>query len=415
VENKKVSFKIMFPLYLIFFSLLLFSTRDYSQVQSSPINISNINRILGILLAFVYVFLFFLKNLKFRKPSILFVLYFSYILISFISIVLFSNNIFYSLWKLFEIFTVFLVGIYFWYLSLFYQEIAYYLYKAIIGFFKFLLITIILSVILFPNNSLELASSIGKALIPYRVSGYIIIINALSVGTIAAIVFYDSLLNLVNNIRFKDVFWLSISLILIIFSQSRTSLFGILLAIIIFFLLSKKVNIINKIFFILFFFSSIIFFYDDILQFLIRGSNEKTITSLSGRTYWWEFIWLKITSDDILHKIFGYGYASGVRELAMIPSSGLMQTFDSTFFTSLASSGFLGTIIIIIMFILIIKKSYKKFIQEIDLFYIKIFGISFILFVKAFTTDTINVLTFYTVLFMVFCIILSIEEKKYVS
>ncbi|QCI29036.1 O-antigen ligase family protein [Caminibacter pacificus] len=416
MENKKVSFKIMFPLYLIFFSLLLFSTRDYSQVQSSPINISNINRIIGILLAFAFVFIFFLKNLKIRKLSFLFILYFNYILVSFISIILFSNNFLYSFWKLFEILVVFLIGVYFWSLSFYFEKMAYILYNSFLMFFKLLLISVVLSIVFFPSMALESASSIGSALISFRVNGVFPVINAISVGTISSIVFFDSFINYIFklNSKKKNLFWMILSFILLITSQSRTSLLGLFAALFLVFLLSKKIKLLWKIFALIFVLIIAIIFNNIIVELFVRGNNENTLITISGRTYWWNYIWNKILNDNIWHQLFGYGYASGVRELALIPSNGLMQTFDSTYFSSLAATGFIGTFLIFIIFVYLILSSLKKLNKGLDkMMYIsniKVLGITIILFIKSFTTDTINVLTFY--LPFLFCIVILGKYKN---
>ncbi len=407
IKTKSLSWKYYIPFYLIFISLFLFATRNYEQTQSSAVGLSNIHRIIGISVSFLLITVFFMKRGSFRKPPLLLLLYTLYVLIGYISAFLFSKWFNYSLWKLIEMTTVIFVGYYIWILAKNNKYIILIFYEQYILFIKFLLLTVLLSIFLMPNTSLSMASSVSEAYLPYRISGQIIIINSLSVGTFSSIVFFDTFIKILSgNKNYTSYFWLVFSLLFLILAQSRTSTLGLLIALLLFFINAKQIRAAIRYGILFLFTLPIIPMFPIITQYIARGASEETILSMSGRTIWWEFMWMKITNADLLNQLVGFGFTSGEREIASKVSNGMMQTLDSTYFSSLASTGFLGTSILIITFLFLIFKLFKLMRNKHNnIIYSQSLGLSIILFIKSLTTATLNVFTFYNILFIILILI----------
>jgi len=413
MKEKKYSWKTFLPMYLIFISLFLFSSRDYATAQASAVGLSNIHRILGISLSIVLVIIFFMQREKFRKPPFLLLLYTLYILIGYLSAFLFSKWFNYSLWKLIEMTAIILVGYYIWALAKSDRNIILEFYEQYILFIKFLLLTVLLSVVVMPSAALSIASSVSDAYLPFRVSGQIIIINPLSVGTFSAMIFFDTFIQFLSgNRKRKTYFWIVLSAILLVLAQSRTSIFGLLVALLIFFISAKQIRASIRYSILGFFSIAIMGMLPIISSYLIRGASEENIYSMSGRTTWWEFMWKKITDADLTHQLIGFGFTSGEREIAAEISNGMMQTLDSTYFSSLASTGFLGTGILILVVLLLTSKLFilaKN--KRNHVVYSQALGIGIILLFKSLTTATMNVLTFYNMIFVILILLVSIKPS----
>ncbi len=390
------------PLYCIFISLLLFVSRDLSAAQASPIAISNIHRVICIPTSIAYTLLYFLTYKKFRKPNFALRLFFYYIAIGLISSFLFSSWFLYSIWKLLEIIAVLLTAMYAWSLEFKYQGTLIVFYKKTITFFRFILLSVLASIIIMPNAAIQKASTIEAAFLPIRISGPLININSISVGIISAFISYIIIIKYIynkNTMTKFDACWFTTSIILLVFAQSRTAIAGFSIAVILLIILTKQTNLFIKMCLLCVGFAACYIFSTEILNYLQRGQSVQGLYSLTGRFTWWEFAYNKMLHSDFLHKLFGYGFGIGDRLVALQSSGDRMQTLDSTFMSCLVSTGFLGTIIIIILFVYTIVKLFLK--RKENKIFVEIFGINIIILIKAITTTTINVFTFYSFIFII--------------
>lgn len=416
IELIELQRKYYIPLYLIFISLLLLSSRDFEAAQSSPITLSNIHRILSILLEITMIIYYFMKREYILKPPKSLLFYGLFIFIGLLSTLIYSQNFLYDMWKLTELLSLFLLGIYIWDVSNGDIRIILSFYNKVILFIKILLLSIVLSVIIDPANAIQYLQFGEIAVLPFRIQGTIIIINALSVGTLAAIILFHYIIEVfyINKFKLlsKNTFWILISIILLITSQSRTSIFGVLLSLTIYYLFINKMNYYKQFFTIVLGSIFIINFLPYFTSFIQRGNSSEVIGSLSGRTEWWSFAWEKFLNGNIVEQLIGFGFASAERKTANDSSNNVMNTLDSTYFSSLMSTGAIGTSILISLVIFLIYVFFKKARKDkMNFFYIQIFGFMIILALKTFTTGTINILTYYSLFFII--LILLATGKNY--
>lgn len=411
-EVKELHWTYYIPLYLVFISLLLLSSRDFQSAQSTPITLSNLHRVGSILLEILLIVLYFIKKQKIKRIPLPLVSYGIFITIGIISAIIYSPSLLYDLWKLTELIALFLLGVYIWSVSNKDFRVMLSFFEKIILYIKFLLITVIISILTDPSHALQLLQFGGDTIFPFRVQGTIIIINALSVGTLSAIIFFHSSINSIYDVNKKfislNTMWIIVSFVLLILSQSRTSIFGILIAFMIYFLLIKKMNLYKKFFLLVISSSLIIGIFPYFLSFIQRGSSGEVIGSLSGRTAWWQYAWEKFLNGSLFEQLVGFGFASGERQTANDSSGGVMNTLDSTYVSSLISTGLLGTGILIMLIIYINYSLFKKARRNKKNFvYVQLFGFMTIITLKTLTTGTVNILTYYSLFFIILIILAS--------
>jgi len=389
------------PLYCVFISLLLFVARDLDAAQSSPITLSNIHRVICIPLSIAYTSLYFLTYKRMRKMNLVLILFFSYICVGILSTYLFSEWFYYSIWKLLEMLAVLLTSLYCWTLELYHPGATLLFYKKTIGFLKIILLSVVASLVMMPSTSIELASSISDAYLPYRITGQLVKVNAISIASISSLILYILIVKYSYKkkyIKNIDYFWFVLSVLLLFFAQSRTAIAGLICALTLLLFLTKKTSLLKKLTIIISSGFIIYFFSSAILEYLQRGQSAQSIYSLTGRFTWWEFAYNKIKYADLLNQIFGYGYGYGNRIVAKLSSNNLMQTLDSSYLSSLIDTGFLGVSILLTLVVYTNVKLYSK--AQHNILYLELAGVNMILTVKSITTSTIEIFTYYTLLFM---------------
>jgi len=416
IKNKvEIPFIVLLPLYLLFISLFVFQVHNFSNLKNSPISLSNIHKLFSIILAWLLLVYFFIKFHKFKNFPLPLWIYFLYLIIGLIGSVILSPFKGYSLYKILEVFTDFLLAVYIWTLSSFFANIVKYVYKLIIKYYKFLIIVTLLGILIFPSEALRPPTAYGHALLPWQLFGTIIQINADGLGMMAAIVF---VISVIRYFYFKkgsksDLLWTFISLVVLIFAQSRTAILATSLVLLLLFVfLNKKINWLIKIIILIILVLIVFYLQDIITAYLTRGLNNTQIENLSGRKIWWLFAINEFIHWNELKQLFGTGFMVGSRLILVKLGQGGASSLHSDYMDVLMSSGLIGEI----LFILFILSSFIYFIKNLKYIYysnylFESFAIVILLTIRTFTGPTLASHSFFVILYFII-ILLSNEEIK---
>ncbi|MFK7780480.1 MAG: O-antigen ligase family protein [Candidatus Gracilibacteria bacterium] len=413
--SEQLSWNYYIPLYLIFISLLLFTTRDFNQTQQSAIGLSNIHKIISVPLAIVMVLYYFLQKLKFRKLPIPLFFYILFIFTAVIGSLLTSNWLVYSLYKLLEVVAVLMTINYFWDLSYNNKKILKNIYELTIKFYKLLIIVSLLGAIIYPKIAIRPPSLYQEAYLPFQLFGSIIAINANSLGMIGAVVFYISFISFSKEKTGVGLLWLILSLIIVIFAQSRTSVIGLILVISLFLFIHSNTNIIKKILIIMmsiFVFSMSI---NTLVSYLERGYSVKHMEKLSGRSQWWEYAWNYFNHSDIYYQLFGGGFGEASREILAKMGHPDASTLHSDYMDSLVGSGYIGFSFFVLMNLSVIFMLLKNFaIIKKDFFLLELTGVIVLLLIRSFTGPTLVTNNFFLILYFILItnFVFYIKRKK---
>lgn len=399
------------PIYLLFGSLLTFSTRGFQEAQENLFNMGNLVRYIALPTFYLYTFHLCYKKRFIYIPKIPIALKFLllYWLIGAVSL-LGAKWLTYSLVKWVEYFQLFFLSYYVLNMERDNPGFTKEIYEIIIKFFEFLMITVLIGVILSPTKALYIGSSelsaLKNATIPFRLSGYLIPVTSTSVGFLSAILLYTYLVKKsfgekVKNYKFKMI----ITITFVITAQARMAVLGLAIAIIIYYLIINR-NTRKKLIFLCFVFWGFIIVGPTIFNVLLRGQDSSQLFSLSGRLEWWSYALEVYKKSSIFEKIFGQGFAGGEKVVAA-QSNGAMYTLDSELIGSLISTGLLGTsfiviaIISLIIMLLFTKRKITLSSININRGYIsQLIGIMIILVIRIITTNTFSILSYYSVLFV---------------
>lgn len=391
-----------FPLFFILLSTLLLHPRSYSQAQANPVEISNINRILGIVMANLIILSYFVYRKKIRRnlplPLKIFLLY---ILCGILSTAFFSTWLEYSSWKLLEISTIVFYGIYLW--NLRDQRSLQDAYNLNIKFYKFLLLVVGINLILLSSESVVYIK--GAALFPFRIRSEIPTIDATQIGLLAAIILFTTTIRIgyTQGVRLKHIFWWFFSLTLLLFSQARSAWIGIILAFFVYFLYSKERRTVFKIVILLplLWISYILGPY--LLLFFSRGQGSHVFFTLSNRTVVWNLALVAYENLPFIAKILGGGFASMNREVGLLVSqSGMVSTVDNEFLNALLSCGLIGMVSIFAVYFLLLKNVLT---HKSKMFH-EAAGVIILLCVRAFFNTHIALYSIFSPIFPVFIVLL---------
>ena len=408
MKSERIPFIVIFPLYLIFISLFVFQVHNFSNLQKSPVSLSNIHKLLSIGIALFLLAYFYIKYHRIRKIIFPLWIYLFYLVIGIISSIILSPNKGYSIYKVLEVFTDFLFVIYIWTLSYKWKFILEYTYELIIKYYKFLILITLLGIVIFPSESLRPPTAYGHALLPIQLFGSIIQINADGLGMISAILFVISYIRyfIFKKKKKSDFIWFIISLIVLILSQSRTSVLAVGVMLLFFILINKRINFIFKILIILFIFIAIFYLKDFILAYLSRGLNETQIQNLSGRKIWWLFAINEFIHWDFLKQLFGTGFMVGSRLILVKLGQGNASSLHSDYMDVLMSSGIMGEF----FFILFIVSSFILFIKNFkylffDNYLLEAFSIIILLDIRTLTGPTLASQSFFILLYLLLLVL----------
>ncbi|MCA9470426.1 MAG: O-antigen ligase family protein [Nitrospirales bacterium] len=210
----------------------------------------------------------------------------------------------------------------------------------------FLAGTIFLGVLLWPEESIK--KDIG--MFGARLIGVFPAVSANGVGDLGAILgcvsFARLLLRKSSRLFFSMLF--VISMILLLASQTRSSLGGFILGAFLIMVLTKRLGVIFiiPIGFVVGLLSTDI--EQVLLQYVLRGQDTELLLSGTGRVGWWEYAWERFIEQPFS----GYGaYAAG--RFAVLQQAGLQETstLHSSWLETLLGVGIFGVILLLLVLI----------------------------------------------------------------
>lgn len=411
----------MIPLFLLLLTFLLLENRDFSQAQSSPVSLSNLNRLIGITGAFFLATYALLKNgIPTRLPVIL-KLYSIYLFTALLSSFFYSDWFFYSIWKVLEVSTTFIIIIYFVRLHQINENALPTLYQTCLGFFKFLIIMTIIGVFLNPDMALlpptgeATVEAFGEAIVPYQLFGTIFRINANSLGGMAAILFLVSGLRVLYAPRSRsNKIWVFISFSVLILAQSRTAWLGLFASILLLLLINKSISKTFKFISWGVIFIGLTVFLSNILLYLTRGVSFNNLQNLSGRSVWWKIAIDEYFNSSFFEQVIGLGYMTSSRTILSAALDKTVATLHSDYMDALISTGIIGLFCLLFvsigLFVNVIKAS-----RIPELIVLELSGISIILIIRTITGTTIATHNIFLLLFLTISTYLSYIIQKNLS
>jgi O-antigen ligase len=334
------------PLLLIFLSTVVFTMRSYSDIVEKPLSLGVVHKVIFMVGAFCLMIFYLLtrKRLFVRLPMPL-VLYGVYIVLGFFSLA-YAEQLPYSVWKLFEVITAFVLAVYIIAVSNAGRKQGKAWYNASLAMVVLIIIMAVVGLLISPSTALEPPSSIREAFLNYRLVGYIINTNPNSLGLLSAILLIVSLCRLsLSNGNPRKKYWILVallSLFVIVLSQSRTSWLAFSVALLVLILFSE-IRIKYKILSVLVILVILYLLQGDIFLYLQRGATSKLLMSGSGRLEWWRFAWTIVTRK---YAFTGLGFGEGSRRILSIYGAETASTLHSDFVDAAASVGLFGSVII---------------------------------------------------------------------
>jgi len=415
----------LLPAYLVFISLLLFSGRSIGEASTNPITLANFHKVAAIgLLLFLLAIYFLRKGLPRNWPKGL-VFFGCFIVVSVISTFLYSPWVLFSLWKSMEILAVFGVALFVLHKSRSDGSIIERYYEAILLFFKFLLITVLAGLILFPDEAIQMPLSdkaftgYQEGVIPYQLFGVIIQINPNSIGMIAAILLYICIVRIMSSdrkSRLKKIIEIMLLLTILVFAQSRTAWIAFLLsgvfAMVIF--ASRKKKIIALI--VIFSVGTVTYLNKATLyQYMTRGMSETRVMQMSGRINMWDVAIKRFDATDLENKIFGLGYMYANRMiLATELGAEDRATLHSDYIDALISNGWSGLAALILSILYALRNILVGLIRPLQANprFLELGGILIILVVRSITGTTFASHNHFLVLFLIIIVYVEFELQR---
>ena len=303
-------------IFLIFLSLVIFQTRSFSEAENSSVGLSNLHKIVSILLvlglSIHYLLTFGYRRIKNKALA----LYGIYLFVGILSTLLYSNWIGYSLWKLAELFSVFFSVLFIYELSkinFFYYQYA---FNILLKYYKYFILLTIFGIVIFPSLAIRPPSQFQDAFLPYMLHGSIAKINSNSLGMMAAIIFFTNTVDYFNSKNKKSIIiWLIISFLILIFAQSRTALASLIVILIGYLFFTKKLSNLGKVVIVI---ASAGLFYlniNSILKYVGRGYSIEHLDKLSGRIEWWTSAWDTFIEASPMEQMIGLGFGVANRTI----------------------------------------------------------------------------------------------------
>ncbi|MDB4048306.1 O-antigen ligase family protein [Polaribacter sp.] len=294
---------------------------------------------LCLLVIVMFAVLFNFKSQAFKIPSFKkYFFYYGYLFLCFVSIFWAVQKVF-AIFKLFEVIVYFIL---FWKIT---NRNNQFLFKNIFKFIEILLTITLVTALVNPTIGFNIIPNI----LPYQLRGTYFPLNPNDVGFLACILSCHLSWNFINgqkNTLLKILFFLFI----LVLSQSR-----IFLAVYMLFLFMALTNYKQKIgLFVLspLFINEV---YQLLLPFFLRDKSVEDLASINGRIGFWE-----IGINSFLENPwFGKGFYTGHRFLNEINMTDFnSSTFDNTYIDILNDNGIFGILLLLLTIILVTKKMY---------------------------------------------------------
>jgi O-antigen ligase len=408
------------PVYLLLIGLLLFATRDFEAVTRGPIDLSNLHKVFANVMAALWLGIFFLMRGLPKRWTPTHRLYFVFLLSGYLSSILYSANLGYSSWKLFEVSLAFAASLYVLRGAEQDPHLAYRFYCLLLSFFRFLLLATIIGVFLFPDEAMrspisdESITEYGAPILPYQVYGAIIIINPNTLGAIAAILSLVHFARLMQRqFGVRNWVWLFIGITFLIFSQSRTAWVGASIAILVVFYQSQRVPRKFKVALTLIVSTVLFIFAGSVALYFTRGVDPERLAGLSGRAAWWAAALQEYMAAGPFQKVFGLGYMTANRQiLADEFDAGGAASLHSDYIDALISCGFLGASVLFVAFLSLLGRAILVARAHKDSLGTELVAIVIICFIRSFSGTTVAVYNLFLVLFFAIAILVSSREVR---
>jgi len=344
----------LLPAYFMLVSLLLLAKRDFGDAVESPLELSNIHKVLAIGTAILLVSAHFVMRGVPRSWSSVQVAYLGYIGCAVMSSLLFSPWLLYSMWKVTEIFCVLVVSVYLLGIARRDSRSAIDYYELCLDFFRFLLITVAIGVVLFPGDAIgppvgeETVRALGEPFLPYRVTGVIVEVNPNSIGAMAAVLVFVSLVRIVF-VRSRPMHWvwLVISGAFLVFAQSRTAWVGLIGALVVTVLFSRSLSWSKRVFGLVLLGAAAVVLSEIFYLYFTRGLPEDRLVGLTGRALWWEVAIREFLRAEPLRQILGLGYQTASRLSLEAELGWVVTTLHSDYVDALLSTGVAGLLLLV--------------------------------------------------------------------
>lgn len=415
--------KQLFPVYLVFISLLIFARRSYEAASESPLDIANIHKYVAIAAAgFFTLHYLSTRGLPRQIPSV-HIAYGGYIICAALSSLLFSEWFAYSIIKTFEIFVVLVVSLYIVRLSQHTPLMGFLYYEACLNFFKILMFSVVVGIIVYPGEAIqspvseETVEAYGMSILPYQIRGAIFQINPNALGILSAIVLFVCLVRLKFERSTKILWmWTLFSSFVLIFAQSRTAFLGLCCAIAVTILFSRGFTLRWRLIIVALLTLIVLVMWMPIYAYLTRGVSEEQLAGLSGRALWWEIALSEFFKTDYLQQVFGLGYMVSARTILQSELGFAVGSLHSDYMDAFISTGyigitfFVGTILLFGIMLVRLRRIHccTPFIAEL-------IGIGIILIVRTFTGSTVASQSLLLPLFLAMsvCMFLLLKNNTY--
>lgn len=374
----------------VFLETINFSVRSLEQIQL--LTLERIHRVVSSVAVAALCFLVLVKRRYLSRSSIyVFMPFLLYLTFQLFSTLLNGTQIFYNMYKLLELFGVTLLSITLYEMTSLELEDFERILQFIIGFYKVLIIAVILNLILFPKiciiwlkSPFPLINSIYPA------------INSNSVGFLSVSIFTNEIFSKWDGMvrRFSKAMWIILSMIVMFFAQSRTSIISFLCVLILWIRenLKPRSSLLLSVIVALILFSVL---REDFIEYFKRGQTEQQLETLSGRTLQWGYALQSVLKSDLTQILFGTGGKWGsVILMAEFHGVNMITDLHSDYFGVFVSSGLMGFICFILFLIISLVVIFRTK-------YSLIIGLAIVILIRTLTGSVISSLHFGTIIYFV--------------
>ncbi|OPY00578.1 MAG: hypothetical protein A4E60_02208 [Syntrophorhabdus sp. PtaB.Bin047] len=397
MKIERRSLRVTIPVLLVFASLILFEMREFDQAIQRPIDAANFHKVMALVVVFLYLFLYLSMRGLPRRWGGFHIGYMLYILLGVASSIVYSQLRAFSFWKIFEVSCVFLLSLYVLSACQRDPSLRERFYDLCLSFLKFILIVTLAGAIVNPAEAFRVPISeesmrmYGTPVLPYQLFGVLIQVNSNSLGAMAAILFFTYTCRLATgNSNVIAWLWLLISIVFLVFSQSRTAFLGLFSA----YVFTITANTVQrrgtKIVLMVLLVSFVILVTSVIGEYFTRGMHLERLAVLTGRMVWWETAIVEYLHAGPLAKTIGLGFMSANRSvLSERLDAGGAATLHSDYIDALLSTGIVGTGIVLIVMAVLLVKVYRRVRQTRSIISVEMLGVVVILCVRSLTGTTI--------------------------
>ena len=355
MQNNAVRFSTTGVILVVFFlGLLNFEIRNAEDVVASTLTWSVIHRIVSIFSVSLFLIL--------RAPLLVSKILSNRILLIFFCYLIYRAMT--TVWSVSPIWTAYRVFEYGVVFCLFVFLVCRgeargdpeYLVKAVVKYNIFLVVTLLIGVVVFPD-------AVSRGGVLPRIHGIFPILSPTSIAQISSLILLVVLAGFLDRRKILKYSLFGICLALFVSAQNRTGLVVISIYLMILSISASR-SLLGLIFAILFGASAlalVLFNGDVVMSYVLRGQDMATLSSLSSRTVMWESTLQNFYEGSLRGKIFGLGSFAGVRFLVAgnnfyetNESSSLFST-DNLWLEILIHEGLIGVLFVVVISFYITK------------------------------------------------------------